>query len=227
MNIVSREEVESLLKIKIRKLSLYQEALTHKSAVKMYNTNRSNETLEFIGDAVLNLIVAIYLFENYPNENEGFLTKLRTKIVNGKNLAYLAESIQLQNHIRMNTKAINQKWNENTRILEDTFEAIIGAIYLDTGLYHAKLFILDKISNHINMNSLLDDNNYKDKLMKHCHNQGFELPEYKLVSESGPNHNKSFTIHVIVEGDVIGQGIDKNKKEAEQRAAYNALEYFK
>ena len=93
MSIITREEVENLLQIKIRNLSFYQEALLHKSAMKQFNACRSNERLEFIGDSVLNMIIAKYLFDKYPNEDEGFLTKARTKLVNGKNLTYLAKKI--------------------------------------------------------------------------------------------------------------------------------------
>eukprot|EP00854_Cymbomonas_tetramitiformis_P001114 gene1114-1668_t len=218
-----REEIENLLKIKIRKLGLYQEALIHKSAIKQYNATQSNERLEFIGDSVLNLIVAKYLYDKFPEKDEGFLTKTRTKLVNGKNLSFFAKQMNLQNHIRMNTKAMTQKWNENSRILEDTFEALIGSIYLDMGLLQSKTFIIDKIEKHIDLKYLMQDDNHKDQLMKLCHNRGYQLPVYQLVNETGENASKLFEIHVIIEGDVFGKGIDKNKKEAEQKAAQETL----
>ena len=224
MSAITREEIENLLQIKIRRVGYYQEALIHKSAMKQYNVSRSNERLEFIGDSVLNLIIAKYLYDKYPNEDEGFLTKMRTKLVNGKNLSFLAQKMNLQEHIRMNTKAINQKWNENSRILEDTFEAILGSIYLDMGMLQTKTFILNKIEKNIDMKQIMLDDNHKDRLMKYCHNKGYQLPNYKLSDEKDENNMKIFEIVVVIEGDEIGRGIDKNKKQAEQNAAKNTLE---
>ena len=162
----------------------------------------------------------------YPNESEGFLTKLRTKIVSGKSLSKIALKMKLNDHIRMNMKALNQNWNENPRILEDTFESIIGAIYLDMGLLQSKTFIIDQIKKHLSLESLLDDTNFKDKLMRYCHSKGYELPIYELINESGPNTDKLFTIQIKIEGEVVGIGVDKSKKEAEQSAAKDTLEKF-
>ena len=221
--IVNREEIENLLKIKIRKISFYQEALLHKSAMKQYNASRCNERLEFIGDSVLNLIVTRYLYDKYENEAEGFLTKMRTKLVSGKSLSMLASSINLNEHIRMNTKAIKHNWNENPRILEDTFEAIIGAMYLDMGLLQTKNFIIEKIEKYINIETLTEDTNYKDKLMRLCHSKGYELPVYELKEETGHNNTKTFKIGIHIEGELVGEGTGKTKKDAEQSAASNVI----
>lgn len=219
----SREEIETLLGMRVRTLEYYQEALLHKSAVKLYQAARSNERLEFIGDSVLNLVIAKYLFHMYPNENEGFMTKLRTRIVSGKCLSKIAYQMNIQAYIRMNEKAIRQGWNENSRILEDTFESLIGAIYLDMGILYAHEFIINQLKLHIDFNDIMIDTNYKDMLMRHTQARGINLPEYVLENEDGPNHNKSFCIRVSVDGNVYGVGTAKNKKQAEQDAAYQAL----
>jgi ribonuclease-3 len=219
----TRYEVETLLGMRVRTLAYYQEALLHKSAVKLYQASRSNERLEFIGDSVLNLVIAKYLFHMYPNENEGFMTKLRTRIVSGKCLSQIARQMNIQAYIRMNDKAIRQGWNENSRILEDTFESLIGAIYLDLGMFHAQEFIIHQMQMHVDFNELMVDTNYKDMLMRYTQSRNLELPDYILDNEDGPNHDKSFRIHVSVDGSVRGVGTAKNKKQAEQDAAYQAL----
>lgn len=220
----SREEVESLVGCRVRNLSLYQEALLHKSAVKLYQANRSNERLEFIGDSVLNLIVAQLLFEKYPNENEGFMTKIRTRIVSGECLSSISKKMNVHEHIRMNEKALRQGWNLNSRILEDAFEAIVGAIYLDIGFFHAKEFVLSKISMYIDFDELMKDTNYKDILMRYTQTNALPLPEYKVTNEVGPNHDKIFKIQVLINGHSVGEGSAKNKKTAEQKAASNAIQ---
>lgn len=218
-----RNEIETILNMRVRDITLYQEALLHKSAVKLYNCDRSNERLEFIGDSVLNFIIAKYLYDKYPNENEGFMTKLRTKIVSGKCLSQISRKMGLQNHIRMNQKALRQNWNENPRILEDAFESLIGAIYLDQGLYVTIQFILDQINKNIDFTMLLQDTNYKDILMRYTQTKGIKLPIYNLVDEDGPNHEKVFSVEVVIEDHKMGMGKAKSKKSAEQFAAHQAL----
>ena len=220
----TRDDVEILLGMRIRELSLYQQALLHKSAVKIYNASQSYERLEFIGDSVLNLIVAKHLFETYPTEDEGFMTKLRTRIVSGTCLSQIARKMGIQNHIRMNEKAMRQRWNENKRILEDAFEALIGAIYLDLGLYYAKMFVLRQLETHVDESDVMLDTNYKDMLMRYTQTHGVTLPVYQLHEEDGPNHNKMFVMNVCIDGNLLGEGIANNKKQAEQNAANKALQ---
>ena len=164
MNEITRQEIETLLNMRIRELKFYQEALIHKSAMKIYNVSRSNERLEFIGDAVLNLIVTRYVYDKYPDENEGFLTKIRMKIVSGKTLSNIAQKMKIQDAIRMNSKALKQNWNSNPRILEDTLESLIGAIYLDMGIYHVKLSIERFIEQVVNEKDFFKDNNLINSL---------------------------------------------------------------
>lgn len=223
MEHLTRREIEDLLELRIRNISFYREALTHKSAVKLYNVPRSNERLEFIGDAVLNLIVTKYIYEKFPDENEGFLTKIRMKIVSGKMLSKIAKEINIKNHIRMNTKALKQNWNENERILEDALEALIGAIYFDMGFYHTTKFVHRLIDVYVTDKYLLEDNNYKDILMRYTQSNCYKLPTYETSKETGPDHKKMFTINVYINDSLYGQGSAKIKKQAEQIAAKEAL----
>ena len=218
----SREEIENLVGLRIRDVNIYQSALIHKSAVKLYNIP-SYERLEFIGDSVLNMLIANTLYTMFPKENEGFMTKLRTRLVSGKTLSIIAEKMEIYNHIRMNEKALRQSWNQNSRILEDVFEALIGAIYLDQGLYFAKRFIDSKFQQYVNIRDMMKDTNYKDMLMRYTQQNMQTLPVYKIVQEVGPNHNKSFVMQVCINEKIIGEGSSTNKKQAEQNAAKNAL----
>ena len=226
-DLCTRDEIENILNMRVRDITLYQEALLHKSAVKLYNASRSNERLEFVGDSVLNFIIAKYLYDNYPDENEGFMTKLRTRLVSGKCLSQIAKNMGLQHHIRMNEKALRQTWNENARILEDALESLIGAIYLDQGLYITIQFILSQMRQNVDFDEILTDTNYKDILMRYTQMNGIKLPVYNLIHEDGPNHSKSFMVEVIVDDKSIGNGYGKSKKAAEQNAAHQALLHLK
>ena len=226
-DLCTRDEIEKILNMRVRDITLYQEALLHKSAVKLYNASRSNERLEFVGDSVLNFIIAKYLYDNYPDENEGFMTKLRTRLVSGKCLSQIAKNMGLQHHIRMNEKALRQTWNENARILEDALESLIGAIYLDQGLYITIQFILSQMRQNVDFDEILTDTNYKDILMRYTQMKGIKLPVYNLIHEDGPNHSKSFMVEVIVDDKSIGNGYGKSKKAAEQNAAHQALLHLK
>jgi ribonuclease-3 len=222
-SLIDRNELEQLLGIRVRTLSFYQQALLHKSAVKLYNTYQSNERLEFIGDSVLNMIIACFLYEKYPHENEGFMTKMRTRIVSGNCLSKIARSMRIHKHIRMNDKALKQGWNHNNRILEDAFEAVIGAIYCDLGLYYATQFVMKQLHTFVDFNELLIDTNYKDMLMRFTQQNGHALPVYFIVCEIGPNHQKYFVIEVSINQYTLGVGHGSSKKQGEQNAALNAM----
>jgi ribonuclease-3 len=222
MKILTRQDVENIVKFKIDDLSIYQIAFVHKSASKQFESS-SSERLEFIGDSVLGMIVAEYLYKKYPHENEGFMTKIRTKLVSGKALAKFGEILDIDKFILMNDKAIQQEWNKNARIVEDAMEALIGAIYLDLGLEKAKKFVIEMIETHVDDNILLIDTNYKDQLMKYAQSKNLGLPEYKIIDQTGPDHHKYFTVQVMIQGKKISEGKDKNKKTAEQASALRAL----
>ena len=204
-------------------MKLYKKAFTHKSVVKDHND--CNERLEFVGDAVLNVVVGHYLYERYPDENEGFLTRVRTKLVSGTNLSGIAKDLGFENFVSMNDRAMSKGWNTNPRIMEDCFESFIGALYLDKGFEFSRQWILSTLNVEENEEETLKDTNYKDILMKHAQTKGQEFrPEYKIFKEDGPDHEKTFTVQVYVNNMLLSNGKTNSKKKAEQLAAKNALE---
>ena len=217
-------EIEDLIGTKIKNLSLFRKAFTHKSAMKKYTLTDSFETLEFMGDSVLGFVITKMLFDSFEKEQEGFLTKARTKLVRGNTLADIARKMGLSRWVLMDDKGTRNGWNNNDKILEDVFEALIGAIYMDLGLLHAKEFIL-KIYNdptYIDMNCLNIDDNFKDQLMRYCQSNKLQLPVYDCVQVG-----VKFTTQIIINGVEYGSGDGYNKKSAEQSAAYATLIQFR
>jgi ribonuclease-3 len=197
---------------------MYIEAFTHKSALKQYTElKNSYENLEFMGDSVLGFIVTRYLYDLHSSEQEeGFLTKARTKIVRGTTLSSISERLGLYRWVIMDEKGIKKGWNRNPKILEDVLEALIGAIYIDLGIIHTKQFIFRLIEQFpIDMN----DDNYKDQLMRVCQNKRFELPVYTIDAQV----NGVFYISAYVNSFLYGRGCGTTKKQAEQFAAKEAI----
>ena len=218
---ISREALEHMLGMKVSDMSLYHQVFTHKSCAT--DTRPSYERLEFIGDAVVNLVVARWLFDAWPRENEGFLTRLRTKLVSGACLSRLAQHLQLHRFVRMNDRAIHSGWQHNARIQEDTFESLIGAIYLAEGLIVARQFLITLYSTYIDFGELMCENNFKDVLMRWCQSQGLALPEYETVNVHSTAETKHvFEVRVTVQG-VTGYGRGHTKKMAQQEAAKQTL----
>jgi ribonuclease-3 len=216
--VIDKANVEKLVGTKIRDVSLYQRAFTHKSALKKYkNLTVSYETLEFIGDSVLGFIITRFLFDRYEDQQEGFLTKARTKMVRGKTLCEISEKLNLQTWIIMDDKGMRNGWNTNASILEDVFEALVGAVYLDLGMVHAKKFVF---SAYELVEVSLSDDNYKDQLMRQCQAAHDPLPEYIV---RGQYPDGTFHIEVYVKGIPSGSGFAMTKKQAEQNAAEMAL----
>jgi len=215
---VTKPQIEHLVGTKIKNLDLYQKAFTHKSALKEYEKlNESFETLEFIGDSVLGFVITKFLFDQYESRQEGFLTKARTKLVRGETLAHIAKILGLEHIVIMDEKGMRNGWNNNPKILEDVFEALIGAIYMDLGLLHAKEFVL-RIYNdpkYIDMNLIMIDDNFKDHLMRYCQLNNLQLPEYRVSA----HHEGIFYIDIFVNGQFMSRGTAKSKKQAEQNAA--------
>ena len=212
---VTKEQTEQLVGTKIKNLDLYQKAFTHKSALKEYEQfTESFETLEFIG--------------RYESRQEGFLTKARTKLVRGETLASIAKTMGLQALVIMDEKGMRNGWNNNPKILEDVFEALIGALYMDLGLLHAKEFILRIYTDPdmIDLNSIMIDDNFKDHLMRHCQVNNHQLPEYRVAG----HQDGIFYIDVYIDNQYVSRGTAKSKKHAEQEAAkhfFQRIEHFK
>jgi ribonuclease III len=222
---LDRVELEKLVGTKVNNLAIYQKAFTHKSALKRYLVNESFETLEFMGDSVLGFLITKLLFDKYEERQEGFLTKARTKLVRGNMLANISRQLGLDKWILMDEKGIRNGWNQNEKVLEDAFEALIGAIYLDLGLVHTKKFVLGIFSDPtiVNMDCIMIDDNYKDRLMRYCQANKLGLPDYPIVTHI----NGVFTISVSINGASLGSGSAKTKKQAEQLAAFEALGQLK
>jgi ribonuclease-3 len=212
----NRKHIETLVGTKIKNLNLYTRAFTHKSALKKYQLEDDYETLEFMGDSVLGFVITKYLFDRYADKKEGFLTRARTKIVRSQTLAGFAKKLGLGDLILMDDKGIRNNWNNNPKILEDCFEALVGAIYLDLGMIYARDFILNVIDTH---DISLEDDNYKDQVMRYCQSQKQKIPEYPVVS----HENGIFCVQLVMNDIVYGCGYAKTKKEAEQNAAFITL----
>jgi len=219
-------ELEEIIGYPIKDKSHYIQALMHRSFLEeLEDDDKSNERLEFLGDAVLSLIVAEYLFENFPNENEGFLTKVRAKLVNRFALSDAAEDIGLASFILINQNLTNTFARASKTVLSDAFEAIVGAIYLDHGLEISKKFIHKVLINPIVKDGeYLVDENFKSQLLEYAQANRMEVPNYIVVKEEGPQHDRVFTVKVSIGENYFGIGTGKNKKTAEQNAAKATLE---
>ena len=232
---VTREEIQSILNgIKIKNISYYQRSLVHKSiykAVKRYIGEKPlqdyllqhNERLEFLGDSVLGLIIANYLYNKYPDRDEGFLTKIKTKLVNGLQLSKLAKQINLGKYILMSNHVQNIKGRDSQKILEDAFEAFLAAIFMDLGYDAVNSFVINLIDS-LDFTQVLIEDNFKDILLKYSQ-KVFKnsTPEYFLVTSEGPPHNRTFTVIVSINGIKYETGTAKSKKQAEQIASENTL----
>ena len=225
--------------MKVKNVIYYQRSLVHKSiykAVKRYSGEKPlqeyllqhNERLEFLGDSVLSLIVANYLFHKYPDKDEGFLTRIKTKLVNGTQLAKLAKTINLGKYILMSNHVANIKGRDSQKILEDAFEAFLAAIFNDLGFDAVNSFVLN-IIDALDFNEILIEDNYKDILLRYAQHDKIKpsTPEYTLISTDGPPHNRTFTVAVVINGMQHCQGTGKSKKQAEQIAAFSTLKKFK
>ncbi len=223
------KKLESILGYPIKNKEYFIQALVHRSFLEQNNTfDTSNERLEYLGDAVLNLIIAEYLFEEFPDKNEGFLTKIRSKLVNKYALSEAAEVISLSDYLLVSKNLSPHMTFGSKTVLADAVEALIGAIYLDSGISVAKSFI-NKIIIEPNTKEgvYLIDENYKSQLLEFAQANKLDIPVYVLVKEEGPHHEKKFTTKVLI-GDVeYGIGTGRNKKSSEQNAAKLALEKIK
>ena len=220
------KKLEAITGSPINSSSFYIQALMHRSYLEQNEEyDISNERLEFLGDSVLSLIVAEYLFDAFPEKDEGFLTKVRAKIVNRIALAEAAEKINLVDFILVSKNISNTFANGSKTILSDALEALIGAVYLDNGLDSAKNFIRKiLIQPNLKEGLYLIDENYKSQLLEFAQANKLENPSYVVIKEEGPQHNRIFTVKVLIGGKDYGYGKGKNKKSAEQKAAQAALE---
>jgi len=232
-------------------INFYRRAFIHKSYITRKNENFENgnvncppeclplqeesyERLEFLGDSILNLSVTTYVYDRYPDVNEGFLTNMRTKLVNGKMLASLASKLNFQKHVVISKQIDSNNGRENKNILEDAFEAFIGAIYFDNqeknnnGFDVAQNWIINVIETFVDFSELIHKNeNYKDTLIKYCQHTFQWIPKFYEINIDEVNNKKIHTVCVKNDvGDIIGIGKNINRKSAEIDAAEKALHFY-
>lgn len=224
------EKLQQVVNYRIIDRSFFITALTHRSFLKVRKgiqktSLTSNERLEFLGDAVLDLIVAEFLYKNFPTNEEGDLTKFRSILVNKKFLAERAKNIHLQNFLLASPTALRSIEEGYDSMLADAYEAFIGAIFLDSGYEAAKRFVNQEIFSKLDIKWLNQfDENYKSKFLEYAQAHTDYIPEYIVVKEEGPEHHKLFTVEVRLAQHCLGIGKGKSKKQAEQEAAKNALQ---
>lgn len=218
------KDLEQAIGYRFKNITLLQNALAHSSYAneRWHDASRSNERLEFLGDSVLGMVVAEYLYKNFPDRPEGELTKMRADMVCEQTLAAVAAKVDLGRHILLGHGEERLGGRSRGSILADAVEALIAACFLDGGLDAAKGFIQRFILTDVPVNKL-HNTDYKTALQELVQQKKNQVLAYALVEESGPDHDKHFLVEVSLNGKVVGTGSGSSKKRAEQQAACNAI----
>lgn len=213
-----KKSLKTLLGFSPKNISLYKQAFLHSSKRETVN----NERLEFLGDAVLGAVIAEHLFKLFPYKDEGFLTQLRSKIVNGQNLHQLAVKLGIDKHLKV---GLRESEKSKSSVYGDAFEALIGAVYLDKGFNVSKNFILKRIIKmHVDIDDLMNtDSDFKSQLQIYCQKNKLSL-EYRLLSEEQKGKTKVFTVQVFIDDKPYVRFENYSKRVAEQKAAQLTLE---
>ena len=218
------KEIEKSIGYTFKNKELLANALRHTSYAYENNTT-SNEKLEFLGDSILEYISSEYLFTHYKNLKEGEMTKVRATVVCEKSLYKIAQKHKFDEYIKVGKSEKHTHGNKKPEIMADSVEAIIAAIYLDGGIEPAKEFIIENLKDEIEIATKnVGDKDYKTVLQEKLQENGDIKIEYRIIKESGPDHDKTFEAEVEVEGKVLAKGIGKSKKAAQMQAAKKALE---
>jgi ribonuclease-3 len=220
-------DIERRLDYRFRLPSHLAQALKHRSWVYANDAGGidSNERLEYLGDAVLDLIVADFLYQAYPDLREGDLTQMKSVAVSRAVLARRARTIDLGSHLLLSPEERDAGGDDQDSILSDAFEAVIGAIYIDGGIEPARRFIARVVLHDIEELGRREDFiNFKSRLLEHVQGLGAGHPKYHVQDEQGPDHDKVFSVDVTVTGETLGSGQGRSKKEAQQMAARDALQ---
>ena len=220
------KKVQQELGIDFDDSELLIRALTHKSYAneRREENLKDNERLEFLGDAVLDLVVNQYLFLEYPNHPEGELAQIRSVVVSAPTLAEKSREIDLGDYLLLGKGEEATGGRKRDSILADAFEAVIGSIYLDQGLEAARDFILDLLITNIeNVEQGDHIQDYKTLLQELLQKNSNHRPQYEVISEQGPDHNKSFTVQVTFKDEILGVGSGSSKKRAQQSSAKEAI----
>ena len=217
-------ELENNINYKFKDISLLENALTHKSYANEHGT-QSNEKFEFLGDSILEFISSKYLFTHFKNLREGELSKTRATVVCEESLYQVALKLDVAKYMRLGQSEKANKGSENPAILADSIEAIIAAIYFDGGIDEAERFIVTNLKDAMEVASKnVGVKDYKTVLQEKLQVNGSIDLQYNIVSETGPDHNKTFVAEVVLNGKVLAQGTGNTKKHAEMQAAKKALE---
>ncbi len=213
---------------KINNQELFDQAFTHRSYLNESKKElESNERLEFLGDSVLSFIVSDYLYKNYSNFDEGILTNLRSLLVNTKSIARAARELDFGQYLKLSRGEEDSKGRENESLLANSFEAFLGALFLDQGIEKAREFIAEMLFPQIE--EIVAKKAFKDPkslLQEFVQARKQNSPLYKVLHEEGPPHAKVFTIGAYINQNQIGEGVGKSKQEAEEQAAEKALAYL-
>lgn len=226
------EEVQQTIQYSFNRTVLLEEALTHKSHLqgKQDRLLKDNERLEFLGDAVLNLVVSEYLAQTYPALTEGYLSQTRANLVRQFSLAHAARRLRLGEFLRLGKGEERTQGRGKSSLLANALEAVIAAIYLDGGLNPARSFVLMALQEDLvvlkQTNQFESRQDYKSQLQEWCQKTFSDIPEYRLIRELGPDHEKVFDVEVSIKGNIQGRGTGYSKKLAEQEAAKQALTRF-
>ena len=217
-------DLQQTLAYTFKEPELLERALTHKSYANENKVPYHNERMEFLGDAVLGLVISEYLMKACPDSTEGDLSRLRASVVSEPALASIARELDLGRHLLLGKGEELTGGRNKDSLLADCLEALFASVYLDAGKDVAGTLILRLFEAAVKKSCTTGGTiDYKTELQELCQERLKQLPEYRIVSESGPDHQKQFEVEVWVKGQVSGRGIGKNKKEAEQRAAKEAL----
>ena len=219
------KDLEEAIGYRFRNISLLQNAVTHSSYAneRWHNGLLSNERLEFLGDSVLGMLVADYLYRNFPNRPEGELTRMRADMVCEKTLAAAANQIGLGNHLLLGHGEEQTGGRRRSSILADAMESVIAASFLDGGLDAALSIIRRFILVEVPVSSFRNED-FKTELQELVQKKKDQILTYTLLSESGPDHDKRFEVELKLNNEAVGRGIGSSKKRAEQMAAKNAME---
>lgn len=225
-------ELQNKISYNFTDVSYLDSAMTHSSYTNEMRSRgikaESNERLEFLGDAVLQLVISQHLYTGYTKYREGALTKMRQALVCEKTLAKIARSIDLGDYINLGNGEETSDCRNRPKILADAFEALIAAVYLDSkaqGSEEYKRVVLSLFEAEINAESI-GRTDFKTRLQQLAEQDGAALLEYRVISEEGPEHNKSFTVAAFINNNEVGRGTGRTKKLAEMKAAKMALELF-
>ena len=219
------ESLQTSLNYIFNDINLLRQAMTHRSFVNEHSGSsfHHNERLEFLGDAVLNLSLSTILLSQYPDLPEGHLSKIRAGQVNEKSLASLSLQLDLGAYLLIGKGEERTGGREKPSLLADTFEAVLGAIYLDGGFNAALSFIDRLFRSQFKAANNFSTQDYKTLLQEYCQGRLKTVPEYRVFREEGPDHKKIFFVEVIIGGQVISSGKGRTKKEAQQKGAEKAL----